>query len=213
MSFGCSNTFGQGLPDCGEAPKYCGDIPSSLAWPSRFAEKLKRRCLNLAQPGSSNRQILWRILNFENYLDSDIVAILWTYNTRGSIIKGKEQHEIVQFHMKEWDGQPTENKFWRSFKVKTFDEYDNILENLHYIDYADRFLKPLVKHVMHYVTEDILLEVSEPYTSVEFIDNGRRFMHQYPKSLDGAHPGEQGHQAFADKMFYDLQDLRKRKTK
>ena len=214
IAFGCSNTFGQGLPDC---YKMEGDIgiglekSSQYAWPEVFAKKMKKSCVNLAQPGSSNRQILWQILNFEYYQPRDCVTILWTFINRSSIIKS--QHEISQLHIREWSGQPIENKAWRKYKVETYNEYDEMIRSLHYIDYADRFLKDRVGYVMHYVTDNTLLDHKQPYVQADIIRNGKLLMTEYPKGLDGVHHGIEGHQALGSQAVNDFNNLRKRKIK
>ena len=211
ITFGCSNTYGQGLPDCGTAPKYLGDTPSKLAWPSILALKLKVNCDNQSNPGNSNKQILWQILNYTSFTGSDIVIVMWAPRLRSSIITGRGRWDHIPLHINEWLGQPKENRIWRKYKVKTLNEYDNILESLFYIDYAHRTLIQRVGTVLHYISDDDVLSHKEPYVEAKLTANGKRFMNQYPASLDGKHPGVEGHAAFADKIYKDLQSLRKDK--
>jgi len=213
IAFGCSNTYGQALPDCHlmQDGNNIGLLkPSEHAWPSVFANLMRKPCLNLSQPGSSNRQILYAILNYNDYNHKDCVAILWSFVMRDCIIS---QNNITQLHIREWSGQSTENKPWREYKVKTLDEHDELLRNLHYIDYADLFLKQRVSYVMHYVTEDVFLEHQEPYIGAHIIRNGAKIMRKYPRGLDNAHPGLEGHRALAEIAVEDFNILRKRKIK
>lgn len=200
IAFGCSITYGQGLPDCNTTFL----TPSNYAWPSLVAKNINCTCNNQARPGSSNREILWRILNYNEYHHSDIVVILWTIKDRSSIITGKNFWDIIQLHIQEWSGQPKEVQIWRKFKVKTYNQYDTQLETLHYIDYAHRVLKEKVKTVLHYVSDDDLLIHTEPYIEAKLLGNGKKYMLRYPYAADGGHPGEEGHRAFADKINKDL---------
>lgn len=209
ITFGCSNTYGQGLPDCGEPPKYLGEQPSQLAWPSILAKRIDRLCDNQANPGNSNRQILWQIINYGNYDLKDVVVILWAPRIRSSIITGRGRWDHIPLHIPEWEGQPDENRVWRKYKVKTLNEYDNIIESLHYIDYAHRILSERVHTVMHYVSDDDLLTHNETYIQPKLIANGKKYMSRYPLALDGGHPGEEGHAAFANKIYKDFKSLRK----
>lgn len=210
MAFGCSNTYGQALPDC---PDLTASASSKYAWPEVFAKSMKKSCLNLAELGSSNRQILLKILNFDGFNNNDCVAVLWSFITRETIVKSKNTADLVQLHIQEWPHQPVENLAWRKYKVETYNEYNEMLRSLHYIDYADRYLKDKVKYTMHYVTDNILLEHTEPYIQAELIRNGKLLMTRYPRGLDNAHPGVEGHQALGLQAVQDFNNMRKRKIK
>lgn len=211
VAFGCSNTYGQALPDChimeGSHSKGL-EHPSQYAWPNVFAKLMRKPCLNLSQPGSSNRQILYRILNYNKYNQKDCVIILWSYIYRDCIFL---EDDVTQLHLREWSGQPEENKIWRKYKVKTTNEYDEVIRNIHYIDYADMFLKQRVDYVMHYVTEDVLLHHQENYVGADIIRNGKKLMNPFPRGLDNAHPGIEAHKAMAETVVKDFQQVRKRK--
>lgn len=186
---------------------------SQYAWPEVFAQVMKKTCLNLAEPGASNRQILWKILNFDGFNSNDCVAILWSFITRDTIIKSQTPSDFVQLHIQQWPHQPVENIVWRKYKVETYNEYNEMLRSLHIIDYADRYLKDKVRYVMHYVTDNVLLDHKEKYIQAELIRNGKRLMTDYPTGLDGTHPGIEGHHALGLQAVEDFNNLRKRKIK
>ena len=84
VAFGCSNTYGEGLPDCwvdknGDPSRtkdgYHGPKPSKLAWPRLIANNMKRKCVNFAVPGASNKHILDIILHTK-FVKGDIVVIV-----------------------------------------------------------------------------------------------------------------------------------------
>ena len=48
VAFGCSYTYGHGLPDCIMAKGRAGKRPSKFAWPYLLAKKLDKRYTMLA---------------------------------------------------------------------------------------------------------------------------------------------------------------------
>ena len=90
VTFGCSNTFGQGSPDCVTASK--GDPPSRYAWPAVLGRLLNRPVLNLAIPGASNLEIL-HCITCTDFKPGDLVYVFWSYLDRWSIIL---ESEIIQ---------------------------------------------------------------------------------------------------------------------
>lgn len=210
IAFGCSNTFGQGLPDCGHAPRYCGDNPSELAWPNVAAKKLKLSVVNQAQPGSSNKQINYNILNYNNWFEtSDIVVILWSFHARHTIYQTNEPVPL-QFFLNQWEGQPKACESWRKYFIETYDEFNVQLDNIFYMDYAHRFLSNKVKTVMHYVTDNFSIDMEAKYFSGEILGNGKELMNPYPRALDKAHPGEQAHRAMAMQVVKDYNKIIRR---
>ena len=85
VAFGCSNTYGEALPDCWYEVRAgewgARDTPSTQAWPALLADQLGLLCVNRAVPGGSNKLMLHRILNTE-FLEGDVVIAAWTYPTR-----------------------------------------------------------------------------------------------------------------------------------
>ena len=89
VAFGCSNTFGQALPDVWDYKKNVSiskQGPSKYAWPQVLADKLNLECVNLGTPGASNKEVWFHIVNTE-FKKSDIVIILWPGRSRWCIIK------------------------------------------------------------------------------------------------------------------------------
>lgn len=84
IAFGCSITYGAGLPDCIVDDGYPGPEPSVYAWPSCLGSLLGKDVINNSAPGSSNLQILNSILNFK-FSKDDQVVIMWSYIDRDMI--------------------------------------------------------------------------------------------------------------------------------
>lgn len=208
LTFGCSNTYGYGLDPTWKEYNN-GDNPSKMAWPQVLGNALKRKTVNRSRPGSSNREILWRILNCDQYSSKDIVVILWTFTTRYALISEPGQLFPDQLSVPSWPGAAEVGPYYEKYKTVAFNEYDSAIESLHFIDYADRFLKDRVRYVMHYVSDNALLNLNEPYTQVKLISNGNKILNQHDKALDDKHPGAQAHAAFAAQISKDLRQLRK----
>lgn len=97
VTYGCSNTFGEGLPDKWDAiNKVCiyNNEPSKYAWPQLLANNLKIECLNLAKEGTSNKFITNSILNTK-FKKDDIVVIVWTYYSRSCFFQDDGTHRRI----------------------------------------------------------------------------------------------------------------------
>ena len=65
ITFGCSHTYGAGLPDCWIPNKGHGPKPSNNAWPSVLKQKLNFKSIdNSSRPGSSNKMIAKTIIEY-----------------------------------------------------------------------------------------------------------------------------------------------------
>lgn len=97
ITFGCSFTWGSGLP------KNIGDTeetfegPNQYAWPQILSYKLKRECVNCSLPGCSNKLILRRIVEFK-YQPDDIVIVMWTVPLRSVIFTKDEANQDTHLH-------------------------------------------------------------------------------------------------------------------
>lgn len=82
VAFGCSITYGHGLPDCFVPPNQYGPEPSNFAWPTLLGNKLKKDIIvNNGKPGASNLEILWKMLNYE-FQDDDLCVVYWSFYDR-----------------------------------------------------------------------------------------------------------------------------------
>tara|TARA_B110000977_G_scaffold36752_1_gene49339 strand:- start:712 stop:1434 length:723 start_codon:yes stop_codon:yes gene_type:complete len=87
--FGCSNTYGEGLPDCRGRP---GGRASILGWPNQLATLMGiSTVINFGIGGASNKHISDSLLNkagadFFNP-DTDVVVFLWSYFCRHCIFQ------------------------------------------------------------------------------------------------------------------------------
>jgi hypothetical protein len=77
VTFGCSFTYGSGLPDC----THWYSSPSKHSWSWIVANKLGYTLNNQGCPGGNNLEILYKILNFD-FKDNDYVIIMWSLPMR-----------------------------------------------------------------------------------------------------------------------------------
>lgn len=135
VTFGCSNTFGQGLPDCKFAKP--GDNPSKLAWPSVLGRLYNRPVVNCAVPGASNLEILYTIANTK-ITATDLVIVLWTHLERWAKIT---------------DGKCKQIGPWRIGKEKkpVSASYYKYIQS----DHTDRFLYPVIVREANYILKQV----------------------------------------------------------
>lgn len=88
VAIGPSDMYGQGLEDCvGENNvNVCGPSPSKFAYPSLASAHYNCECINLAEPGISNLNILLKIYEFD-FRPGDIALIEWVVPTTGALLQ------------------------------------------------------------------------------------------------------------------------------
>ena len=207
ITFGCSNTFGQALPDVWDYEKneeILNSGPSKYAWPQILADKLNLECVNLGLPGASNKEVWFHIVNTE-FKKSDIVIILWPVKLRWCIIEDPVPYtgEVVQigpFNRRR--KHPPSIAFFKYI----YNEQDHIIDYFMRVNYVSMLLKNKVKILKHYETE-----ITEPYNYPKWFDSNiekvnfvQDILDIYPKAMDNGHPGEEGNKAFADILYKDL---------
>lgn len=193
VAFGCSLTYGHGLPDCYIPPMSPGPAPSKFAWPQLVADQLGMTCVNESSPGASNKKIWHSILNFD-FRKSDTVFIMWSYAERHAVLKD----ESVVVDLAPWLVESSLES--HSYYNHLYNEYDSVMQTKMYISHANLFLQSRKIKVYNLVTQkaDVcyltLGGTTFSHIPVYISDHYR---HKYPRALDGGHPGVDGHAAFA----------------
>ena len=121
VAFGCSQTYGHGLPDCIN-PNETDCLPSAFAWPALLNGE------NLAEPGGSNKLAVYRALNY-SWQPNDIAVFAWTYHNRSCII-GKNPRNLGT-----WPSVDPVVKSWRHFVAVTNDPQNFYWDTRLYVDY------------------------------------------------------------------------------
>jgi len=185
VAFGCSYTHGSCIGNTSMRTP-----PSDKAWPTVLARKMGRQVENCAQPGASQLQILWSILNFA-FEPSDVCVIMWSHFNRSCIFA---KSGLIQLDF----GLPKRlEKNW----LKTHTEYDHEIHNCINIHHAEQHLKALnienFYHIFGGDTDDRQkMHPVTPVTNVidvefENIDHGS----------DGFHPGPLANALLAARVY------------
>ena len=194
VAFGCSHTYGQGLYDCVDKNDFrmAGPTASKFAFPQIIANRLRCECINLALPGSSNKLIWHRAINFD-YEKDDIVLILWSQMSRYCVFQDDKKYKNIN----PWDDE--NNFFYQSF----YSDYDSAIDFLLRSNHLKHRLDGLgVKSLQMFI--DPILIVMPRWNNVSFIDIKFDDIHKrYPQTEDG-HPGRQAHIEIARKIKQNL---------
>lgn len=198
IAFGCSLTYGHGLPDCIVPPLDPGLEPSKLAWPNIVANNLNLECVNNSSPGSSNKRIWHSIINF-NFEKDDLVFVLWSYGERYAILKDKDSIEDVAVWI--------DSKESRAYYKNLYTDYDSSMQSRLYVSHSNLFLKEQGITVYNLVTNknynDIFTLVDQTihHLPLYLCDN---YIGKYPLALDNNHPGAECHKAFATDILENI---------
>ena len=180
VAFGCSLTFGIGLPDTWPyREKY---VASSLAWPNILGNKLNLETINKGIPAAGQTEILNTILNFD-FHDNDTCVIMWSYFDRLDFYKFTEPnfgHRIGPRH-----------KSYRKILLMS-DTYqiDVARRNWLVMQHCMLYLRNKKIKAVHIVCLDD--KISHPNTlyKIDIFDTIQDITWNYhDKALDKIHPG------------------------
>ncbi len=196
--FGCSCTYGVGLPDI--------DIElnkgsSKYAWPEKLAVKLNRSCVNKGHPGASNLEILNRILNTK-ITNDDLVVVMWSFFNRDYIFN--EDGTGVQ--LAHWV-----NPQLRSHWMITHNDYDLKIRSwlsmytawLHLSSLNVRFYFGLTGNVVRDVDNERFFDIRPSWANdikfavTDFMDLASKL----DFAVDDMHPGPRSHEKLAEILF------------
>ena len=198
VTFGCSFTYGHGLPDCHVEPNLPGDSPSQHAWPNLLAKKLGYDCLNLSVCGSGNYQILLDILRTD-FKPDDVVVIGYSYFTRfnyyqmidkiseGALVKYETaKHKLILLRDLNLISHYDEKLYWDNWLVMQHAEL--LLNSKNIKNYS--FL-----NVPHGAIENKpdLIELNNFFNTIHLISKDY--------ALDKKHPGIMSHRLQSEHLY------------
>ncbi len=197
IAFGCSLTYGHGLPDCWDpVAKTPTSKPSSFAWPTVVAKNLKRECINTSFPGASNKEILFKIQNFD-FRNDDIVCILWTFPERSCIIQSTKVETNNEFKRFIPHSDDLANKTFYSL----YNDVDAMIDFYTRIEYAHLYFKMrniIARHFL--VSPSMTAEFSWATAKLESVYMGDIKVN-FPPALDNEQPGKLAHYKFAEEVI------------
>lgn len=192
VAFGCSITYGQGLPDCLEVNKF-GHIPSKFSWPTLTANKLSLDVVNHGMTGASNKRILLNVLNVDIKSD-DIVVFLWSYTCRGLICP--ERNSFIDIFPTMDDNEIKHNFY------SLHSDYDLAHQSILNIHHANMFLSIKNVRVYNFFFDKVLDDVTNKFG----IDLIYIPMHSFriDKGAD-KHPGIRSQEKLSQIIFKHMQ--------
>ena len=214
--FGCSNTFGEGLPDCGsQSNNWCGSEPSKLAWPDKLAALMGiDEVVNFGLGGQGNKCILnYVIEKVASGLinpDTDVVVILWSFFSRHCIFH--DDGSIERFLPNDIKNfRPGNVKKRKSIKLmRVYKWYNNYhsFKDQHFENYTK------ISHARHYLNSKgiryhgFTSETEESQQPKKWFDDKTllpigivSILGSHGVALDQMHPSELGHSHIAEIMY------------
>lgn len=212
VAFGCSFTYGVGLEDCFIPPDNPGILPSNFSWPQLVANMLNVECINKAEPGASNKQILNTILQSDSESEinnNDFVIIMWTFPNRWCVINEFNQYtkisesdtknikELELYHKLLPDFDLTIDLFYRANFAKLFLDKKGIF-NYHLSVAPNRF-----------TNRNVIPKFVENWNLVNFSKiNLSLSRANFPPALDtkhgNPHPGPLAHEFTANLIYREI---------
>lgn len=201
ITFGCSCTFGQGLPDC-QNTKFL-DIhswtPSKFGWPELLRQKLQIPLINKAWPAASNMEILYNILEFD-FEKTDIVVIMWSRFLRDVYFTNMFKFPFFRRRLGIWKKTSIARKW-----IDQMSEQDYAKKTWIYMHHAGLHLRNLnIKHIHYPAYPQELQEYPIPNLKIEHLCQDGAAYIDY--ALDGAHPGLESHKLMAERIFKILNE-------
>jgi hypothetical protein len=194
VTFGCSFTFGSGLPDC------CNNnclVPSNYAWPSILGKELSLIVDNQSLPGSSNFEILQHILKY-NFCESDIAVIMWTLPDRDLVFKDSlffKSYDYVS--LGSWDESMLAT-YWKLTHNKT----DLAIRSWFYIHHASTFLAMKnIRLINIFASYKLLKHFKPKFLDVKVFDIEPGMVSLWKDyANDKIHPGIKSHRFIATQV-------------
>lgn len=218
ITFGCSHTYGQGLPDCVDpimwGPK---KTPTSkFAWPNKLKDLVQFNTLdNQSFAGSSNKMIVKSVVEYKNFNKNSVVVILWTNPNRHTIFEDKNNiryhfmpHNVDYNKIRSHWMSGEDRKLFHEQTINYYSElqtdYDDLFSTMLYINYVNNHLKSKGIRCFNLIAEhhfpnnfEDFLKFNSDSLKLKLFTWTRDF--QIDDALDGppAHPGVKSHYIFA----------------
>ena len=123
FAFGCSHTYGHGLPDCIEKNNAPGPYPSRQGFATHVATDLHKNIVNYGEPGASNKQILWILLNaLDKITPNDSVMIQWSYTERSARFQTENKQTKIE-KITPWSLDKVSNVYYKHIHTNVNDVY------------------------------------------------------------------------------------------
>jgi len=201
--FGCSYTYGIGLPDCNTpAHNMALAPPSKLVWGSLLGDLLKREVVNTSYPGGCMKRVTHTIQNTE-FKQDDIAIILWPQPARYVRFPDEDGYLPQNIHPSlKFDYCITYYKHIHSFKGDRVNQ-----EMMYNLAALHLNLKGInTYHLFPYKQDEeyLLVDFNKDILPFNFME----FYQKYPKGLDedlekgvAGHMGVEGNEVLATDIY------------
>ena len=195
--FGDSYSFGDGLPDC--YPVLPETKPSSYVWAQLLATKLEYELVNLARGGSSNLEILWKLMN-TSFKDDDLILIAWTpHQTRSYFFEfvDKNSTTIIGSENPRYKDLVLSMGDLDSTNLDQHKNYDIAMKNYLLIHHGGLYLKNKNLNYYH-------IELGRNTTDFQIENTIKILPWRTDIGLDNSHPGQESHALLSEIVYTKL---------
>lgn len=199
VTFGCSYTYGHGLPDCHIPPTSPGKKPSDMSWAALLARRLNIELNNVSKPGISNAHILWHLLNY-TFSKDDICIVMWTHFNRHPVSMLNADSSIMEWESYE-DVKYTPNQLEdKNLTIKNFISIHHA--HLH-------LLNKKINHIFLLVPWPEYTYACPPALDIPVLHRNIYLGNMMiDTALDGLHPGLESHKKIADSIYKEIHVIR-----
>lgn len=188
IAFGCSYTYGHGLPDCLADDKITqGPEHSKFSYPAVLAKKINCDYVNLGKSGNSNKEIWHDVLNY-NFQKNDVAVIAWTYFSRFCIIKNNSIRRLNPWKDEE-----------KLFFMNYSNRHDMLLDFYNRLNHINFYLNDQGIKNYNYVIEE-LANPAPLWNRTNILGVFKKI----DEADDRCHPGLVSHSTFADTIYSQI---------
>lgn len=194
VTFGCSYTFGDYLPDIGRVKTK----PSKFAWPNILSKKLKRKCVNNGDSGASNKKIWYNVMNFD-FEKNDLVICCWTHENRFTFFEDENKENKMNHILINRDKKS--HIYFKSI----YNEHDSFIDMYNRINHTKMYLDSL-NIENHHILAKKSLHKDFAWNNVSFLNVFAKEDPLRDYALDRRHPGKEHHKFIANKLLKLIDD-------
>ena len=194
LTFGCSYTFGHGLPDVHQNEN--NSKPSIHAWPNLLANKLNYECYNYGKIGAGNYEILLSLLKTD-FLPDDLVIVAFSYFMRYDyfdIIDKQGNGLQLKYNTLEFK-QLLLDRYTKNYPIKNY--FDNWLA----IQNCSLFLEAKkIKNLCFLIFPKGAIEPRPNFLHIPSLVDDCSFK-EVDSAMDKIHPGMESHKLQAELIY------------
>lgn len=217
ITFGCSLTYGQNMPDNAHISCEPYTLPSNMSWPSQLGKIMGAEVANYGRPAASNKEI-WHTAMQSDLKKTDVVVILWTHFDRWCTVRKNEDtiylraHPSVVTKNKEQHYNTDKRKYAEAYYTHIHDSYDSKVDFLLRCNHLHTHLNSMGIKNFHYSARKPINTFEPELLKWNKVPSSDTTLMYYRKkysedlALDGKHPGSKVYGSFAKKIYDEIKD-------